>query len=121
MRRPRTIRTMVEKFAMAIIVSSAVPPIEPDRILLANQKNVALSKVARIGIPVIRNTAIVAVQDPITGNQPIQLWTTIALIPMFSAIKKTTRMREWKRSDRKVLTDEIAALAQADMFPRRKK
>ena len=56
-------------FVMAIVASSAVPPIEWLMMLFASQQSVLVSSNNRIGNPLIMKKATVAMQVPITGIQ----------------------------------------------------
>src|ERR1035441_10742989 len=63
-------RIIVEILIVALANSSTVPPMDPLTILLANHSRVLTSNTDRNGTPLIVKIAIVAMQEPITGNQP---------------------------------------------------
>jgi hypothetical protein len=63
-------RMMVEILTAAFANSNNVPPIDPVRMLLANHSRVLASNTDRNGTPLMVKIAIVAIDEPTTGNQP---------------------------------------------------
>src|ERR1039458_4497316 len=64
-----TMRIIVEILIVALANSSTLPPMDPLTILLANHSRVLTSNTDRNGTPLIVKIAIVAMQEPINGNQ----------------------------------------------------
>lgn len=60
---------MVAPLITAMIDSKRVPPIDPDRILLASQHSVARNNTARMPIPVRKKTATVPHTPAAMENQ----------------------------------------------------
>src|ERR1035438_5629792 len=79
-------RTIVQILMVALATSNNVPPMEPLMILLASHSRVLASSTHRNGTPFIVKIAIVAMQEPITGNQLAAFRANAAPRPMFTQI-----------------------------------
>ncbi len=79
-------RIIVEILMVALANSNNVPPMDPVMILLANHSRVLASNIHRNRTPRIVKIAIVAMQEPMTGNQPARFLANAAPRPMFAAM-----------------------------------
>ena len=61
---------MVVMLIVALATSKRVPPMDPVMMLLANQRRVLASSMARKGTPFSVKIATVAMQEPMIGSQP---------------------------------------------------
>ncbi len=80
-------RIMVEILTTALATSKTVPPTEPVMMLLANQSRVLANNTERKGTPRMVKMATVAMQDPITGNQPAAFRARAAPMPRLRTTK----------------------------------
>jgi hypothetical protein len=114
-------RIMVEILMVAFASSNNVPPIDPLMILLANHSRVLDSSTARNGTPRIVKIATVAIDEPITGNQPAVFLANAAPMPTFTITIAAPSNHDRYRSARNERNDEINELAEAGRFPKRTK
>src|ERR1035438_9957233 len=110
-------RTIVQILMVALATSSNVPPMDPLMILLASHSRVLASSTHRNGTPFIVKIAIVAMQDPTTGNQPAALLANAMPRPMFTQIIAAPSNHERYRSARNERNDDSSELAEAGRFP----
>ena len=114
-------RIIVEMLIIAFANSSNVPPIDRLMILLANHSSVLTSNTDRNGTPRIVKIAIVAMQEPITGNQPAGFLANAAPIPTFAITITAPSNHDRYRSARNERSDDMSELAEAGRFPNRMK
>ena len=110
-------RTIVQILMVALATSNNVPPMEPLMILLANHSRVLVSSTHRNGTPFIVKIAIVAMQEPITGNQPAAFLANAAPNPTFTQIIAAPSNHDRYRSARNERHDDNSELAEAGRFP----
>ena len=110
-------RTIVEILMMALATSNNVPPMEPLMTLLASHSRVLASSTHRNGTPRIVKIAIVAMQEPITGNQPAAFLANAAPSPTFTQIIAAPSNNDRYRSARNERNDDSSELAEAGRFP----
>ena len=116
-----TMRMIVEILMTALAISNNVPPIDPVMILLASHNRVLASNTHRNGTPRILIIAIVAMQEPITGNQPAMFLANATPRPMFTPIIAPPSNHDRYRSARNDRNDDSSALEQAGRFPSKTK
>ncbi len=105
----------------AFAISSSVPPMDPVIMLLANQSSVLASNTHRNGTPLIVKIAAVAMQEPITGNQPAVFLVNAAPKPTFTTMITAPSKSDRYRSARNDRNDDMSELAEAGRFPNRTK
>ena len=114
-------RMMVEILTAAFANSNNVPPIDPVRMLLANHSRVLASNTDRNGTPLMVKIAIVAIDEPTTGNQPAVCLANTAPRPTFATIIAAPSSHDRYRSARNDRNDDKSALVEAGRFPNRTK
>src|ERR1019366_7331539 len=95
-------RIMVEILMAALANSSTVPPMDRLTILLASHNRVLASKTDRNGTPLIVKIAIVAMQEPMTGNQPAAFLANTAPRPTFTPIIAAPSNHDRRSEERRV-------------------
>src|ERR1019366_7016339 len=110
-------RIMVQILMVALATSSNVPPMDPLMILLASHSSVLASSTHRNGTPRIVKIAIVAMQEPTTGNQPAALLANAAPNPTFTQIIAAPSNHDRYRSARNDRNDDNSELAEAGRLP----
>jgi hypothetical protein len=116
-----TMRIIVEILTVAFANSNTVPPMDPAMILLANHSRVLASNTDRNGTPRIVKIAIVAMHEPITGNQPAVFPANAAPRPTFAPIITAPSNNDRYRSARNDRNDDMSELVEAGRFPNRTK
>ena len=110
-------RIIVQILMTALATSNNVPPMDPLMILLASHSKVLANNTHRNRTPRIVNIAIVAMQEPTTGNQPAAFLANAAPNPTFTQIIAAPSNHDRYRSARNERHDDNSELAEAGRFP----
>ena len=114
-------RIIVQILMIALATSNKVPPMDPLMILLASHSRVLASSTHRNGTPRIVKIAIVAMQEPTTGNQPARFLANAAPRPTFTQMIAAPSNHDRYRSARNDRHDDSSELAEAGRFPNKTK